>query len=83
MEEDNHKVPAKKKETVQDKAEKWLDKAEAFIDETSEKIHESDTYKKADKSVEEATKKLFRKAGRWWGKSEKYFKNQGNKKDTE
>ncbi|MBT6765844.1 MAG: hypothetical protein HOA90_15060, partial [Prolixibacteraceae bacterium] len=42
----------------------------------------SDTYRKADKSVEKATKNVFRKAGILWGKSERYFKTQGNKKDS-
>jgi len=38
------------------------------MDEAAEKIHESKAYKKANKSLGEATKKLFRAAGRWWGK---------------
>ena len=50
----------------QDKS--WVEKAEDWMDETAEKIHESKTYRKADQSVEKAAKKLFRKAGRWWGK---------------
>jgi hypothetical protein len=36
-------------------------------------VHNSETYKKADQSVEKAAKKLFRKAGKLWGKSERYF----------
>ena len=82
MELDKNKKPEKKKENSQDKAETWIDKTEAFIDDAAEKIHKSDTYRKADKSVEKVTKNIFRKAGRLWGKSEHYFKNQGNKKDT-
>ncbi|MDD2381373.1 MAG: hypothetical protein WCY58_00910 [Mariniphaga sp.] len=50
---------------------KWVDKAEKYIDESAEKIYNSDTYRKADKSFEEVTKKIFRKAGRWWGKSKR------------
>ncbi len=46
----------------------WIDKAEAKIDEAAEKAHQSETYRKLDKKLEETTKKLFRKAGRWWGK---------------
>lgn len=59
---ENPRSPAPKKD------EKWLDKAEAKIDEAAEKIHQSEAYRKADKKMEEVTKKLFRKAGRWWGK---------------
>ncbi|SHF59010.1 hypothetical protein SAMN05444274_106294 [Mariniphaga anaerophila] len=65
----------KKEEVVQSKKEGWIDKAEKIIDETSEKIHNSDAYRKADQSMEKATKKIFRQAGKWWGKSERYFKN--------
>lgn len=82
MELDKNKEPEKKKETNQEKTKNWVDKAEAFIDDAAEKIHKSDTYRKADESVEKATKSIFRKAGNLWGKSEHYFKNQSNKKDT-
>ncbi|MCE4564038.1 hypothetical protein INQ51_06920 [Maribellus sp. CM-23] len=68
MEADNGNKSEKKKEDPSPKNESWMDKAEAFIDEAADKIHKSDTYRKADETVEEATKKLFRKAGRWWGK---------------
>lgn len=82
MEQDKNKEPEKKKGNIQDNAKSWIDKAEEFIDETADKIHESKTYQKADKSLEKATKNIFRKAGSLWGKSEHYFKNQNNKKDT-
>jgi hypothetical protein len=62
------------KENNHNKKDGWIDKTEAYIDETAEKIHQSNTYRKAGKSAEDVTRKLFRKAGRWWGKSEKYFK---------
>ena len=67
MEQDKNKQPEKKK----DKTDEWIDKAEEFIDDTAEKIHKSDAYKKTGKSVEKATKNVFRKAGRLWGKIEK------------
>ncbi len=51
----------------------WIDKAEAYIDEAAEKIHQSDAYRKAGKSMESATKKIFRQAGKWWGKSKQQF----------
>jgi len=84
MEQDKNRIPGKKKENIHDKAGKWIDRAEEFIDETSDKIYKSDTYRKADQSMEKATKKIFRKAGRLWGKSERYLKNRKkeNKKDT-
>ncbi|MCA1760975.1 MAG: hypothetical protein LC658_14510 [Bacteroidales bacterium] len=66
----------KKKKTTQKKTESWIEKAEEFMDETAEKIHNSDTYKKADQSVEKATKSIFRQAGKLWGKSERYFKTK-------
>lgn len=68
MEQDNNSEPEKKKNIVQDKADKWIDKAEEFIDDTAEKMHKSETYRKVDKSFEKATKNIFRKAGKWWGK---------------
>jgi hypothetical protein len=82
MEQDKNKEPEKKKENIQDKAGKWIDKAEEFIDDTADKIHESETYRKVDKSMENATKKIFRKAGKLWGKSERYFKTGSKKQDT-
>ncbi|NLB91907.1 MAG: hypothetical protein GX792_00630 [Bacteroidales bacterium] len=60
---------------------KWIEKTEKFIDETAEKIYESNAYLKADKAAEKAVKKLFRKAGRLWGKSEQYFKKQKKKQN--
>ena len=46
----------------------WIEKAEDWMDDTADKLHESETYQKADQKLEDLTKKLFRKAGRWWGK---------------
>jgi len=60
---ENKKEDSQKKDDIS-----WIEKAEAKIDETAEKIHQSEAYRKADKKLEEATKKLFRQAGRWWGK---------------
>lgn len=68
MEEENKKPTEAENTPEKKKDETWIDKAEAKIDETAEKIHKSDAYKKADKKLEDATKKLFRKAGRLWGK---------------
>lgn len=78
--EENNKTD-KNKEAKQNKTDSWIEKAEELIDETAEKIHKSETYRKADQSVEKATKKLFRQAGKWWGKSERYFKDSGKKND--
>ena len=72
----NKKEPDKKKEKVQDKADKWVKKAEEIIEDTSDKIYKSDTYKKADKYIDKTTKKVFRKAGKLWGKTDQYFKNR-------
>lgn len=63
-----NRMNQEKKENTEIKKESWVEKTEAFIDDAAEKIHQSDLYRKADKSVEDATKKIFRKAGRWWGK---------------
>jgi len=68
MEEQKKKPAESESQPQKDKPESWLDKAEAKIDETAEKIHKSETYHKVDQKMEEVTKKLFRKAGRWWGK---------------
>ena len=68
MTQDNNHVPEKKDETLKEKTGQWIDKAEAIIDEAAEKVHQSDAYRKAGKTAEEATKAIFRKAGRWWGK---------------
>ncbi len=71
MEKDSNPRPEEKKETIQDKANQLVDDAEAFIDGAAEKIHNSGTYRKADQSMEKATKLIFRKAGKWWGKLSK------------
>ena len=59
----------KEKDTEKKKDGSWVEKAEDWMDETAEKIHGSEAYQKADQKLEDATKKLFRKVGRWWGKS--------------
>jgi len=74
MEPENNKKEEKKKETLTDKTKGWINKAEDLIDETAEKVHKSETYQKADQSMEKATKSIFRQAGKLWGKSERYFK---------
>ena len=68
MEQDKNRKQEKTSEPLKEKAGNWIDKAEEFIDETAEKVHNSETYHKVDKTLEKATKSLFRKAGRWWGK---------------
>ena len=68
MEPDKNREVQKKKNTVDDFADKMIDKAEDFIDETTQKIITSEPYKKAGKTMEKATLSLFSKAGRWWGK---------------
>ncbi len=68
MGQDKDKKQEKTSGPLNKNAGNWMDKAEDFIDETAEKIHQSETYRKVDKSLEKATKSLFRKAGRWWGK---------------
>lgn len=83
MDQENNKKEENKKENIRDTKEGWIEKTEKFIDEASEKIHKSETYRKADKSVEKATKKIFRQAGRWWGKTERYIKKQGEDKKDE
>lgn len=52
----------------------WVRKAEEMIDDAAEKIHQSELYRETGKVMESATKKLFRQAGKLWGKSEHYFK---------
>ena len=68
MEEENKKPAEAESHTPKEQPETWIDKAEAKIDEAAEKIHQSEAYRKADQKLEDVTKKLFRKAGRWWGK---------------
>ena len=68
MEPDKNSEGEKKKGFVDGLTDKLIDKAEDFIDETAEKIHKSETYRKAGKSMEKATLDIFRKAGKWWGK---------------
>ena len=82
MNQDKNKELEAKKEIVQEKDKNWIGKAEEFIDETADKIYESKTYEKAGKSLENATIKIFREAGRWWGKSEHNFNMKDKKKDT-
>ncbi len=78
MEPEKNMESEKKKENTPKKTESWIEKTEEFIEDAAEKIHNSDAYKKADQSVEKVTKKLFRQAGKLWGKSERYFKNRNN-----
>ena len=54
----------------------WISKAEEVIDDAAEKFHQSDLYRETGKVMESATKKLFRQAGKWWGKSEHYIKKK-------
>ena len=75
MKPEKNKDAERGKKNIRKKTERWIEKAEKFIDDASEKIHKSETYRKTDKSVEKATRNIFRKAGRLWGKSEQYFKN--------
>jgi hypothetical protein len=77
MEPKNTKKPEKKK--AQDTAKKWIDKAEAAIDDASDKIYNSETYQKAGRSVEKTTLDIFRKAGKWWGKTQSSSKKSGEK----
>lgn len=58
----------KNKESQKGKSKSWVEKAGDWMDEKAENIHESETYRKADQKLEDTTKKIFRKAGRWWGK---------------
>lgn len=69
MKKDNNPQPEKNQESKPDKTNEWIAKAEAYIDEAADKIHQSEAYRRTGKSVESATKKLFRQAGKWWGKS--------------
>ncbi len=71
MTQEKNKVPKNNKENSAVKTDQWIDKAEAFIDNAAEKVHKSDTYKTAGKTAEKATKAIFRKAGKWWGKYSK------------
>jgi hypothetical protein len=68
MEADKNKTTEKNDGHSGEKPSKWIEKTEAWIDEAAEKLHESEAYRKADQKLESATKKLFRQAGRWWGK---------------
>ena len=82
MKTDNNNDTEKKKETPEEKTDKWIEKANDYIDDAAEKIHESEAYKKTGRSAEKATKKLFRSAGKLWGKSERYFKKKPNDRDS-
>lgn len=67
--EEEKKKPTERENTPEEKKDQnWIEKTEAKIDEAAEKIHQSEAYRKADKKLEDATQKLFRKAGRLWGK---------------
>lgn len=68
MEPEKNIEGEKKKGFVDGITDKLIDKAEGFIDETADKIHKSETYRKAGKSMEKATLSFFRKAGKYWGK---------------
>jgi len=68
METDKNPEEQKEKEVADGFTDKLIDKAENFIDETTAKIYNSESYKKAGKSMEKTTLSLFRKAGKWWGK---------------
>ncbi len=74
MEQESKQKPEKNEDSNPDKTTQWIDKAEEFIDDAADKIHQSDAYRKAGKSVESATKKIFRQAGKWWGKSQQHLK---------
>jgi hypothetical protein len=81
MKQEKEQNPGKNKKKETKETDSWVDKAHDYIDEKAERIHQSEGYQKADKTVEDATKKLFRTAGKWWGKSEKYLKNKKKDKD--
>lgn len=76
MNPEKKQEPEKKKENLEPKTDSWIEKAEKVIDDAAEKIHSSDTYKKADQAAEKATKSIFRQAGKLWGKSERYFRKK-------
>ncbi|MFW5774057.1 MAG: hypothetical protein ACOCWD_05170 [Tangfeifania sp.] len=76
MEQNKNNETEKKKETIEEKTDRWIEKANDYIDDAAEKIHKSKAYKKTDGTMEKATKSIFRKAGKLWGKSEKYFKKK-------
>ena len=82
METDINKEAEKTLESKEEKPKSWIEKTEEAIDNAAEKIHKSETYRKVDESMEKASKKIFRSAGKWWAKSEHYFKNQDNKNKT-
>ena len=81
MEQEEKKEAENKKGKLRAKTDKLIDKAEKYIDESVEKMHQSDAYRDLDQTMEKATKSVFRKAGKLWGKSERYFtqKKQGKK----
>ena len=80
MEAEKNQDQEKEQETIQNKSVTWIEKTEEFIDDAAEKLHQSETYRKAGKSAEKVTKKLFRQAGKLWGKSERYLKNRNEEK---
>lgn len=79
MKTDKNKEAEKALESKEEKTKSWIEKTEEAIDNAAEKMHKSETYRKVDESMEKATKKIFRSAGKWWAKSEQYFKNPDNK----
>ena len=78
MEPENMNKP-EKKETFRDTAGKWIDKAEGFIDDVSDQVYQSNMYQKTGKAVEKTTLGIFRKAGKWWGKSQQISNKSGEK----
>lgn len=76
MEQNKNNEQEKKKETLQEKTDNWIEKANDYIEEAADKIHDSEAYKKTGQSAEKATKNIFRKAGKLWGKSEQYLKKK-------
>lgn len=81
MEKDKQNIPEKKTENTLDKSKNWIEKTEDLIDEATDKMYNSNTYKKAGRTAEKATLSIFRKAGKWWGKSERYFKDPGEEEE--
>lgn len=74
MKQENNQEPERNENKNPDKTTQWINKAEEFIDDAADKIHQSDAYRKAGKSMESVTKKVFRQAGKWWGKSQQKLK---------
>ena len=66
----------KKKGKNKDKSGEWTDRAADYMDDAAEKLQKSKAMKKAGGVVDNATKKVFRKAGRFWGRAEHYLKKK-------